>query len=87
MPLTTPTLLDIEGLCQAKLFTNSLPKYEHHQQRSFFQQCPFERTMDCVIRREIVVARSGRFSEIVVARSGGFSDIVVARSGVFRDDW
>ena len=57
------------------------------QQRSFFQQCPFERTMDCVIRREILVARSGRFSEIVVARSGGFSDIVVARSGVFRDDW
>ena len=64
----------------------------------FFQQRSLERTMKCVIRREIVVARSGGFSEIVVARSGGFSDIVVARSGGFsdivvarsggfRDDW
>ena len=42
----------------------------------FFQQRSLERTMDCVIRREIVVALSGGFSEIVVARSGGF-----------RDDW
>ena len=32
--------------------------------------------MACVIRREIVVARSG-----------GFSEIVVARSGRFRDNW
>ena len=47
---------------------------------NFFQQRSLERTMDCVSRREIVV-------EIVVARSGGFSDIVVARSGGFRDDW
>ena len=53
----------------------------------FFQQRSLERTMDWVIRREIVVVRSGGFSEIVVARSGGFSDIVVARSGGFRADW
>ena len=39
---------------------------------------------DQTIRREIVVARSGGFSEIIVARSGGFSEIVVARSGGFR---
>ena len=29
--------------------------------------------LNCVIRREMVVAQSGGFSEIVVARSGGFS--------------
>ena len=68
--------IDIDGLCQANIVyqLNSLPKYERHQQRSFFQQRSLERTMDCVIRREIVVARSGGFSEIVVARSGGFRD-------------
>ena len=36
-----------------------------------------------VIRREMVVARSGGISEIVLARSGGISKIAVARSGGF----
>ena len=67
----------------------------------FVRQCSLERMMDCVyciaihiwrsfvhfvIRREMVVARSGGFSEIVVARSGGISEIAVARSGGFRGD-
>ena len=73
MPLTTPVLHhrhrgSISG-------QNCLP--ERHQQRSFFSTTlSWWTTMDCVIRRDIVVARSGGFSEIVVARSGGF-----------RDDW
>ena len=56
----------------------------------FVRQRSLERMMDCVywiaihiwrsfvhfvIRREMVVARSGGFSEIVVARSGGISEI------------
>ena len=68
MPLTTPTLHHI----RPKLSTTSSAKDERHKQRSFFRQ----RTMDCgywlaiyiwrsfipfVIRRKIVVARSGGF--------------------------
>ena len=73
MPLTTPAL---HHRHRGSSISGQTCLPERHQQRSFFSTTLSWTTMDCVIRREIVVARSGGFSEIVVARSGGF-----------RDDW
>ena len=69
-PINDGTIV-INDYIRPKVVYNSSPKGERRQQRSFFfyNARSLERTM---IRREIVLARSGGFSNIVVARSGGF---------------